>query len=70
MDTTLTYAYGIESFEDLTAERIADLAAHTVAATVQVRLPSLTSLAATWEHQWRPNDARLDRVTLVAVQGF
>ena len=70
VSATLGYAYGIESFEDLTAERIENVNAHTIAATVQVRLPSLTSLAATWEHQWRPDDARLDRVTMVVVQGF
>ena len=70
VDMTLTYAYGIESFEDLTADRIEKLGANTVAATVQFRLPSLTSLAATWEHQWRPNDSRLDRLTVVVVQGF
>jgi len=70
VDTTLTYAYGIESFEDLTADRLADLGGHTVAATVRLRLPSLTTLAATWEHQWRANDTRLDRVTLLFVQRF
>jgi YaiO family outer membrane protein len=68
--TTVTYAYGIESFEDLTADRIGNLGANTVAATLQLRLPSLTSLAATWEHQWRPNDSRLDRLTVLVVQGF
>ena len=67
---TVTYAYGIESFEDLTADRIGNLGAHTVAATLQVRLPSLTSVAATWEHQWRSNDSRLDRLTVVVMQGF
>jgi YaiO family outer membrane protein len=70
VDTTLTYAYGIESFEDLTADRLADLGGHTVAATLRLRLPSLTTLAATWEHQWRANDTRLDRVTLLFVQRF
>jgi YaiO family outer membrane protein len=70
VDMTATYAYGIESFEDLTADRIGNLGANTVAATLQLRLPSLTSLAATWEHQWRPNDSRLDRLTVLVVQGF
>ena len=70
VDTTVTYAYGIESFEDLTADRIRNLGANTVAATVQFRLPSLTSVATTWEHQWRSNDSRLDRLTVVIMQGF
>jgi YaiO family outer membrane protein len=70
VDATLTYAYGIESFEVLTADRIANLGAHTVAASMQFHLPSLTTVAATWERQLRSNDTRLDRLTVVIVQGF
>jgi len=70
VDTTATYAYGIESFEDLTADRIRNLGAHTIAATVQFHLPSLTTVATTWEHQWRSNDSRLDRLTVLVMQGF
>jgi len=70
VDMTVTYAYGIESFEDLTADRIGNLGANTVAATVQFRLPSLTTVATTWERQLRSNDTRLDRLTVVLVQGF
>lgn len=69
-DTTLTYAYGIESFEDLTADRIANLGGHTVAASLRLRMPSLTTLAATWEHQWRSNDTTIERVTVLFVQRF
>ena len=70
VDMTVTYAYGIESFEDLTADRIGNLGANTIAATLQFRLPSLTSVATTWERQWRSNDTRLDRLTVLIVQGF
>ena len=70
VDLTVTYAYGIESFEDLTADRIGNLGANTVAATLQFRLPSLTSVATTWERQWRSNDTRLDRLTVLMVQWF
>lgn len=70
VDMTATYAYGIESFEDLTADRIGNLGANTIAATLQFRLPSLTSVATTWEHQWRSNDSRLDRLTVLIMQGF
>jgi len=65
-----TYAYGIESFEDLTADRLASLGASTLAAGVRVNLPSTTVLTTTWEHQWRSNETRLDRVTLAIVQSF
>jgi YaiO family outer membrane protein len=70
VDLAVTYAYGIESFEDLTADRIRNLGAHTVAATLQFRLPSITTVATTWERQLRANDTRLDRLTIVMVQGF
>ena len=70
VDMTATYAYGIESFEILTADRIGNLGAHTIAATVQFRMPSLTSVATTWERQWRSNDTRLDRLTVLVMQGF
>jgi len=69
-DMTATYAYGIESFEDLTADRIRNLGANIIGATLQLRLPSLTSVATSWERQWRSNDTRLDRLTVVIVQGF
>ena len=70
VDLTATYAYGIENFEDLTADRIGSLGANTVAATLQFRLPTLTSVATTWERQWRSNDSRLDRLTVTIMQGF
>jgi tetratricopeptide (TPR) repeat protein len=70
LDTTVTYAYGIESFEDLTADRIGNLGGHTIAASLRLRMPSVTTLAATWEHQWRSDDRTLDRVTLLFVQRF
>jgi hypothetical protein len=35
---TATYAYGIESFEDLTADRIRNLGGQTLAASVRVRM--------------------------------
>jgi len=63
-----TYAYGIESFEDLTTDRVASLGATTAAAGVRVDLRSLTRITATWEHQWRSNDSGIDRVTASIVQ--
>ena len=65
-----TYAYGIESFEDLTADRLGSLGASTLATGVRVNLPSTTVLTTTWEHQWRSNATRLDRVTLAIAQSF
>jgi hypothetical protein len=64
-----TYAYGIESFELLTAD-LSQIGSHTLAGGVRIAMPSLTMLTATWEHQWRSNSATLDRVTLSIVQSI
>lgn len=62
------YAYGIESFADLTADRLRALNATTAGTGVQFDLPSLSRLAINWEHQWRSNDTSVDRVTVTLVQ--
>lgn len=64
------YARGIESFEILTADRVRALGATTLAAGARIALPSLTAVATTWEHQWRPNSVTLDRFTVAIVQSF
>lgn len=63
-----TYAYGIESFRDLTVNRLRSLGANTVAGGLRVDVPSLTRINVTWEHQWRSNDTSIDRVTVGFVQ--
>ena len=65
-----TYAYGIESFEDLTADRIGSLGATTVAGGVRIDFPSLTRVNTMWEHQWRSNSTTLDRLTLSVIQAI
>ena len=70
VDVNVAYAYGIESFEDLTADRLGSLDATTIAAGLRVRVPSLTFITTTWEHQWRSNETRVDRLTLSVVRAF
>jgi YaiO family outer membrane protein len=70
VEVHLAYAYGIESFEDLTADRLRALGAKTIAAGLRIRVPSLTSVTGTWEHQKRSNDSTIDRLTLSIVQSF
>ena len=70
VSVNLAYAYGIESFEDLTADRLQSLGAHTMAFGLRIRLPSLTYLSTAWEHQWRSNETRMDRFTVSVVQSF
>jgi hypothetical protein len=70
VDVNVAYAYGIESFENLTADRLEVLGATTIAAGLRIRMPSLTFVATTWEHQWRSNETRIDRLTMSVVQSF
>ncbi len=65
-----TYAYGIESFEDLTADRIASLGAITIAGGLRIDLPSLTRINTIWEHQWRSNSTTIDRLTVSVIQAI
>jgi hypothetical protein len=62
------YAYGIESFEELTADRLGALGTTTLAAGVRIDVPSLTRITTTWEHQWRSNQTTIDRFTVSVVQ--
>src|SRR5262249_35000223 len=47
------YAYGIESFEDLTADRLRSLGATTASGGLRIDFRSLARITSTWEHQWR-----------------
>lgn len=64
------YAYGIESFEDLTADRLGALGTTTLAAGVRIDVASLTRITTTWEHQWRSNQTTIDRFTVSVVQSI
>src|SRR5262245_32456439 len=65
-----TYAYGIESFEDLTADRVGAVGTTTVAPAIRIDLKSLTLIAAVWEHQWRSNQTTIDRFTVSVIQAI
>jgi hypothetical protein len=62
------YAYGVESFELLTAERLGALGMQTVAAGMRIETPSLTMISTTWEHEMRSNRTTVDRFNLAIVQ--
>jgi thioredoxin-like negative regulator of GroEL len=64
------YAYGIESFEDLTADRLGALGTTTLGSGIRVDLKSLTRIATNWEHQWRSNHTTLDRFTVSIIQAI
>lgn len=64
-----SYAYGIESFEQLTADRVGSLGSTTLAGALKVVAPTF-DVVTSWEHQWRSNDTALDRVTVSLVRFF
>jgi tetratricopeptide (TPR) repeat protein len=64
-----TYAYGIESFEQLTADRVGSLGSTTVAGAVRILAP-MFDVTTTFEHQWRSNDTSVNRLTIAFVQFF
>jgi YaiO family outer membrane protein len=70
VSVSAAYAYGIESFEDLTADRLQSLGGNTMGLGLRIRLPSLTYVSTAWEHQWRSNDTRMDRFTVSVLQSF
>ena len=63
-----TAAYGIESFETLTADRVGSLGMTTSSGGVRIDTSSLTAIGVTWEHQWRSDQRTVDRVYAAVVQ--
>ena len=64
------YAYGIESFEDLTADRIGAFGTTTLASGIRIDLKSVTRIGTTWEHQWRSNHTAINRFTVSLIQAI
>ena len=64
-----SYAYGIESFEQLTADRVGSLGSTTLAGAVKFLAPKF-DFVTTYEHQWRSNDTAVDRVTFAVLRFF
>jgi hypothetical protein len=65
-----TYAHGIESFENLTADQLGSLGTTTLAGGVRIDVSSLTRITTTWEHQWRSNQTTIDRFLLSVMQSI
>jgi hypothetical protein len=64
-----TYAYGIESFEQLTADRVGSLGSTTLAGAVRLLAPAF-DITTTFERQFRSNDTGVNRLTIAFVQYF
>ena len=64
------YAAGVEDFDNLSVDRIGDFRANTVAGGARIDLPTLTSVIANYERQWRRGNIDVARVTLSLQQRF
>ena len=64
------YAAGVEDFDNLSIDRIGDFRANTVAGGARIDLPTLTSVIANYERQWRRGNIDVARVTLSLQQRF
>lgn len=64
------YNRGIERFETLSPDRIGEFRADTVSGGVRVELPSLSTLAAVYERQWRTRGTTMGRLLMVFAQRF
>lgn len=64
------FAYGIESFDELTVDRLFTLDKTTLGAAVRIDAPSLTRLTLAWEHQGRSNNRPVDRFTFTVIQAI
>ena len=64
------YAAGVEDFENFSIDRIGDFRANAVSGGVRIDLPTLTSVVAGYEHQWRSSSVSMGRVTLGLQQRF
>ena len=64
------YAAGVEDFENFSIDRIGDFRANAVSGGARIDLPTLTSVVAGYEHQWRSGSVSMGRVTLALQQRF
>lgn len=64
------YAAGVEDFEHFSIDRIGNFRANTGSGGFRYDLPTLTSVAAVYEHQWRKGDVNMGRFTLSLTQRF
>jgi YaiO family outer membrane protein len=68
--THLGYARGTEDFDTLSPDRAGDFRANTLSGGVRLDLRSLTAVAGVYEHQWRPDDIQMHRLTISLIQRF
>ena len=66
----LGYAAGVDNFDNFSIDMIGDFRANTIAAGVQIPLPTLTTIFVNYARQWRRDDVEMGRVTVSLQQQF
>ena len=66
----VSYARGVEDYENFSIDRIGDFRAHSLGGGVRFDLQTLTAIAAKYEYQWRSEDVDMGRVTIAIQQAF
>jgi tetratricopeptide (TPR) repeat protein len=64
------YVRGFEGLENVTAERFSQLDANTVSAGFRFEATPMTSIGATYEHQWRSDETRVSTALVTLIQRF
>jgi len=64
------YISGIENFDQFSIDHIGEFRAKTANASVQILLPSLTSIVGSYDYQWRKSGVHMGRISVSLVQAF
>ena len=64
------FASGIDDFEIFSIDQIGDFRANALSGGLRIDLPSLTSILARYQHQWRSQDVNVGRFTVILQQSF
>jgi len=61
---------GVENFDNFSIDEAGEFHAKTASGSVQILLPSLTSILGRYDYQWRQDSVRMGRATISLVQAF
>ena len=64
------YTRGVENFDMLSPDQLGEFNADTITGGVRVDLATLTSIVGQYQHQRRPGDIRMNRITFSIGQRF
>jgi hypothetical protein len=64
------YLRGFEGLESVTVERLSQLDANTMSVGARFEATPMTSIGATYEHQWRSDSTRVAAALITFIQRF